>query len=72
MVRPVRPAGTPAPIVAKLHKEIAAALKSPEMQKRLAADGAVAVGNSPAEFSAQIKSELEKWAKVAEMAKLKR
>jgi tripartite-type tricarboxylate transporter receptor subunit TctC len=66
------PAGTPAPIVAKLHKEIAAALKSPEMQKRLAADGAVAVGNSPAEFSAQIKSELEKWAKVAEMAKLKR
>ena len=66
------PAGTPAPVVAKLHKEIAAALKTPEMQKRLAADGAVAVGNSPAEFSAQIKSELEKWAKVAEMAKLKR
>jgi tripartite-type tricarboxylate transporter receptor subunit TctC len=66
------PAGTPAPIVAKLHKEIAAALKSPEMQKRIAADGATAVGNAPAEFSAQIKSELEKWAKVAEMAKLKK
>ena len=66
------PAGTPAPIVARLHKEIAAALKSPEMQKRIAADGAEAVGNSPAEFSAQIKSELEKWAKVAEQAKLKR
>ena len=66
------PAGTPAPIVAKLHKEVAAALKSPEMQKRMAADGAEAVGNTPAEFSAQIKSELEKWAKVAELAKLKR
>lgn len=66
------PAGTPAPIVARLHKEIAAALQSPEMQKRMQADGAVAVGNSPAEFSVQIKSELEKWAKVAEMAKLKK
>jgi tripartite-type tricarboxylate transporter receptor subunit TctC len=66
------PAGTPAPVVARLHKEIAAALKSPEMQKRVAADGAEAVGNSPAEFSAQIKSELEKWAKVAEQANLKR
>ena len=64
------PAGTPAPIVAKLHKEIAAALKSPEMQKRMQADAAEAVGNTPAEFSAQIKSELEKWAKVAQMAKL--
>ncbi len=64
------PTGTPAPIVARLHKEIAAALKSPEMQKRVAADGAEAVGNSPAEFSAQIKSELEKWAKVAEAAKI--
>ena len=68
----VFPAGTPKPVVARLHKEIAAALKSPEMQKRVAADGAEAVGNSPAEFSAQIKSELEKWAKVAEQANLKR
>jgi len=66
------PAGTPAPIVARLHKEVAAALKSPEMQRRLAADAAEAVGNTPAEFSAQIKSELEKWAKVAELANLKR
>ena len=66
------PAGTPAPIVARLHKEIAAALKSPEMQKRLAADGADAVGNTPAEFSAQIKSELEKWANVAKAAKIGR
>jgi tripartite-type tricarboxylate transporter receptor subunit TctC len=66
------PAGTPAPIIVRLHREIAAALKSPEMQKRLAADGAEAIGNTPAEFAAQIKSELEKWAKVAQAAKLQR
>ena len=64
------PAGTPAPIVARLHKEIAAALKTPEMQKRMAADGAEAVGNSPAEFAAQVESELVKWAKVAQTAKI--
>jgi tripartite-type tricarboxylate transporter receptor subunit TctC len=40
------------------------------MQKRMAADGAEAVGNSPAEFSAQVESELVKWAKVAQTAKI--
>jgi tripartite-type tricarboxylate transporter receptor subunit TctC len=64
------PAGTPPAILARIHKETAAALKSPEMQKRMIADGADAVGNTPAEFSAQIKSELEKWARVAKAAKI--
>jgi tripartite-type tricarboxylate transporter receptor subunit TctC len=65
------PAGTPAPILAQLHSETLVALKSPEMQKRLAADGTEAVGSTPAEFTAQIKSELEKWGKVAREANLK-
>jgi tripartite-type tricarboxylate transporter receptor subunit TctC len=65
------PAGTPATVVAYLHKETAAALQSPEMKKRLAADGADAVGNTPAEFTAQVKAELAKWAAVAKAAKLK-
>ena len=64
------PAGTPPAILARIHKETAAALKSPEMQKRMIADGADAVGNTPAEFSALIKSELEKWARVAKAAKI--
>ena len=64
------PAGTPAPIVARLHKAAAEALKTPEMSNRLAADGAEAIGNSPAEFAELIKLELEKWAKVARAAKI--
>jgi tripartite-type tricarboxylate transporter receptor subunit TctC len=64
------PAGTPAPVLARLHKETAAALKSPEMRNRIAADGAEAVGNTPAEFAELIKVELEKWAKVARAAKI--
>jgi len=70
VVRPVR-SGTPAPILARLHSETVEALKSPEMQQRLAAEGTEAVGNTPAEFTAQIKAELEKWSKVARAANTK-
>ena len=41
------------------------------MQQRLAADGTEAVGNSPAAFTAQITSELEKWSRVAREADIK-
>jgi len=59
------PAGTPGPIVEQLHGETVTALKSVEMQQRLATEGTEAVGNTPAEFADRIKSELEKWNKVA-------
>jgi tripartite-type tricarboxylate transporter receptor subunit TctC len=64
------PAGTPAPIVARLQSEIAAALKLPEVKERLAADGADPVGSTPDEFAALIKSEIEKWAAVARSANI--
>jgi tripartite-type tricarboxylate transporter receptor subunit TctC len=38
------------------------------MREKLALDGAQPVGSSPAEFGALIKSELEKWARVARAA----
>jgi tripartite-type tricarboxylate transporter receptor subunit TctC len=62
------PAGTPREIVARLHDEIVRALRDAEVGKRLAADGAEPVGSSPEEFAAFIKSESEKWAKVARAA----
>ena len=62
------PAGTPAPVVAKLHAETAKATRSREMKERLAADGAEPVGNTPAEFAAHIKEEMAKWAQVARAA----
>jgi tripartite-type tricarboxylate transporter receptor subunit TctC len=65
------PAGTQPQIVARLHGEIVRALRDPEVGKRLAADGADAVGSSPEEFAAFIKSESEKWAKVAAAAGIK-
>jgi tripartite-type tricarboxylate transporter receptor subunit TctC len=64
------PAGTPEPILTRLHSETVQALASSEMQKRMAADGTETVGSSPAEFAARIKSELEKWEKVARAANI--
>jgi len=62
------PAGTPREIVARLHAEIVRALKHTEVQGRLAADGAEPVGSTPEEFAAFIKSEIDKWARVARAA----
>jgi len=64
------PAGTPKPIIDKLHAEVAKVLASADVKERLAVDGAEAIGNTPAEFAALIKSELEKWANIARAAKI--
>ena len=58
------PAGTPKDIVDKLSQAIAKSLQTVEMKERLAGQGAEAVGNTPEQFSAHIKAEIDKWAKV--------
>ena len=58
------PAGTPPDVVAKLNTEIVRILHTPEMKERLAALGAEPIGNKPDEFSAFIKAEIPKYAKV--------
>jgi tripartite-type tricarboxylate transporter receptor subunit TctC len=58
------PAGTPPELIARLNKEIVKALSSAELKERLAGQGAEAVGDSPEQFAAHIKSETAKWAKV--------
>jgi tripartite-type tricarboxylate transporter receptor subunit TctC len=60
----VAPAATPQPVLAKLHAAATEALHSDEVKSKLAAQGVVAVGNTSAEFSAYVKSELERWGKV--------
>ena len=65
------PAGTPAPIVATLHREMEQILKSADVREKIAAQGLQAVGNTPAEFSSIIAAELVKWAKVVAAAGVK-
>jgi tripartite-type tricarboxylate transporter receptor subunit TctC len=58
------PAGTPRPIIDRLHQEIARSLRAPDMKGRLTSLGLTAVGSTPEEFGAYMRSETEKWAKV--------
>lgn len=62
----VGPPGLPAPIVAKLHKEIVAALRDPAVIKRMGELGAEPVGSTPQELTAHVKSEIAKWMKVSD------
>jgi tripartite-type tricarboxylate transporter receptor subunit TctC len=58
------PAGTPMDIVNRVQQETAKALASPGLKERLAAQGAIPSGNTPAEFAKLIADESAKWAKV--------
>jgi tripartite-type tricarboxylate transporter receptor subunit TctC len=60
----VAPIATPPAVVAKLHSAAAQALHSAEVKDKLAAHGAIAVGNSSDEFSSYVKSEIDRWGKV--------
>jgi tripartite-type tricarboxylate transporter receptor subunit TctC len=65
------PAGTPKPIVEKLHREIAAIQDSPQVQKQMIDRGAAVLKMSPAEFRTHIDKELEKWGRVVRAAGIK-
>jgi tripartite-type tricarboxylate transporter receptor subunit TctC len=56
----VAPAKTPADIIQRLHDATVKVLQLPEVRERLVASGAEPVGNSPAEYKAEIQAELEK------------
>jgi tripartite-type tricarboxylate transporter receptor subunit TctC len=67
----VVPAGTPKEIVELLSRTIAKGVAEPEVRERLAALGFRPVANTPDEFAARIKLEIEKWGKVVRDANLK-
>jgi tripartite-type tricarboxylate transporter receptor subunit TctC len=65
------PAGTPKEIVSLLHREIVKLVALPDVQKNLGDLGFEVVANSPDEFAARIKVEMEKWGKVIRDAKIR-
>src|SRR2546427_8700111 len=64
----VAPAGTPRPVIERLHKELSVILASAETKKRFESEGGEAAQMSPEEFGRFIASEMEKWAKVVKEA----
>jgi len=64
------PAGTPKAIIDRLNKEIAKAMALQDVKDKCAQLGFDPVANSPEEFTAYIKKEVEKWGKVIKEAKI--
>ncbi len=62
------PAGTPRPVIRRLHAEIVKILGVPEVKERFAREGAEPVGSTPEQFGAFIKSEMAKYAKLIKAA----
>jgi tripartite-type tricarboxylate transporter receptor subunit TctC len=67
----VVPAGTPRAIVDLLQREIARIVAQPDVKERLSVLGFRPIANTPDEFGARIKVEIEKWGKVVRDAKLR-
>lgn len=65
------PAGTPAAIVTRLHKEISSMLDQPDIQKQIASDGSEIMRMSPSEFTTYMDNEMAKWGRVVKQAGIK-
>jgi tripartite-type tricarboxylate transporter receptor subunit TctC len=65
------PAGAPNDVTARLYQEIVNIIDEPDTKERLAALGLEPVGNSPEQFSAQLKVEMAKWTKIIRAANVR-
>jgi len=65
------PAGTPRPVIDVLHRELVKAYNAPEIKAQVEATGSYIAADSPDEFAAFIRAEVEKWGKVGRAAGVK-
>lgn len=66
----VAPAGTPPEVVAKLNAAIHKAMKHPDFIKKMDESGATLIPTTPAQFGQQIQQAMERYQRVAKMAKI--
>ncbi|MEN3353966.1 MAG: hypothetical protein V7640_2124, partial [Betaproteobacteria bacterium] len=64
------PAGTPRPIVQKLHAEMAKSLTLPDVRERLANVGLEIIASTPEQMRAFVKADIAKWARVIRDARI--
>lgn len=65
------PAGTPAPVIAKLNAAIKKAAHSPEFVKKVEQEGLVVTASDPAEFDRYVKAEEARWRKIVKENNIK-
>jgi tripartite-type tricarboxylate transporter receptor subunit TctC len=67
----IAPAGTPQPILDRIQRAVAEAINTPELKAKFATQLMEPVGNSPAQFKAQIDGDLARWTPVIKQAGIK-
>jgi len=67
----VAPAGTPQPVIDKVHAALTAVQASPEVQKQFSSEGAEIVQMSPPQFGTFMENEMKKWERVVKEGKIK-
>jgi tripartite-type tricarboxylate transporter receptor subunit TctC len=67
----IAPAGTPPALLDRIRREVAEAINSPELRAKFATQIMEPVGNTPAEFKAQIDADLARWTPVIKAAGVK-
>jgi tripartite-type tricarboxylate transporter receptor subunit TctC len=65
------PAATSKAVIARLNGEVVKVLHMPEVVQRLSGQGAEPVGNTPEEFAAFVRGEIDKWANLVKAANMK-
>jgi tripartite-type tricarboxylate transporter receptor subunit TctC len=65
------PAGTPAPIIERLNREVVKAVRAPDFRAKLLELGAESVGSTAAEWGAFLRTEIDKWQKIAKRANMR-
>ena len=65
------PAGTPAPIVARLNTEVNKVLQSADVREKIANGGATVAGGSAADFAAFVRTDYAKWGRIVTEARIK-
>jgi tripartite-type tricarboxylate transporter receptor subunit TctC len=67
----IAPAGTPQAVLDKIEREVAEAINTPELKAKFATQLMEPVGNTPAQFKAQIEGDLARWTPVIRAAGIK-
>lgn len=67
----VAPAGTPQPVIDRLHQEVAKVLEDPEIRSKFKGWGLDIIGNTPKEFASFLQRDIQQWEKVIRGANIK-
>jgi tripartite-type tricarboxylate transporter receptor subunit TctC len=67
----VAPAQTPKEVITQLHRDIASVLSQPALREQLEKMGTEVIASTPEQFSAQIRSDTDKWAKIVKERNIK-